>query len=340
MANILTQQEIDELMQNISMGKDTETEKEEVEDHRIRKYDFRLANKFTKEQIKSLNTIFDNYSRLLTNYFSSTLRSTCEVEIVSVEEQKFFEYTNSQPSVSLYGIIGMKPLIGSSLLDIAPQLAYAMINRVLGGAATYDNNVPSFTDIELVIMERIIRQMLAMLDEAWHKIVPIDSTLERIETNPQFAQIVSVNETIAIITMNVKINAVEGFMHFCIPHMSIKPIEKQLTVRSLFSNKVEDNVPSSVAIAGIKDSLKFTNLNLIAKLDSTFTSVRDCLNLQIGDVLMIDHPLDKPVNVYIEHIPKFKGKLGKKDGKYAVEIKEIYYREEENDEWDIITRGN
>lgn len=339
MANILTQQEIDELMQSLNSGNVQEDTKEIENDKKIKKYDFRLANKFTKEQIKSLNTIYDNYSRLLSNYFSSQFRANCEVEVVSVEEQKFFEFTNSQPAVSLYGIVGMKPLLGSTLVDITPQIAYAMINRVLGGPVEYESNISNFTDIELVIMERILRQMLVLLDEAWNKIVPIDSSLERIETSSQFAQIVSINETIAIITANVKINEVEGFMHFCIPHMSIKPIEKQLTVRYMFSNE-QINEEAGKATEDLGNWLKFTRLTMTAKFDTTYSSVKDCLNIQVGDVLMLDHNVDKPLNVYVEHIPKFKATLGRKDNKYAVALKEIHYREEDCDEWDIITRGN
>jgi flagellar motor switch protein FliM len=261
----------------------------------------------------------------------------CDVEIVSIEEQKYFEFTNSLPSVELFGIIGMEPLFGSALIDISPPIAYGMINRVLGGSAVYENTSPNFTEIEMVIMEKILRQMLVLLDEAWYKIVPIDSSLERIETNPQFAQIVSANETIVIITMNVKINDLDGFIHFCIPHMAIKPIAKQLTVR--YSNKQEGKEldVNSKEIGGI---LRKTQLNLRATFGTTYTTVKDCINLQVGDVLMIDHSIEKPVNLYVEHIPKFKGKLGLRNNKYAIKITDIDFKEDGEDEWDIISGGN
>jgi len=339
LANVLSQQEIDNLLKALTSGEVSLTEEEEKPVSKIKKYDFRLANKFTKEQMKSLHTIFENYTRLLTNYFTGTLRVACEVEMVSIEEQKYFEFTNSLPTVEFFGIIGMSPLIGSALIDISPQITAAIINRVLGGSVEYDNAIPNFTEIELVIMEKILRQMLALLDEAWYRIVPIDSSLERIEINPQFAQIVSANETIAIITMNVKIRELEGFIHFCLPHMAIKPIEKQLTTRYLYNIKQEGKEGEESA-REIGDLIKKTQLNLIARLKTTYSTVQDCLNLQVGDVLMLDHHVDTPIDLYVEHIPKFKGQLGLKGNKVAIKITDIDYKEDNQDEWDLISRRN
>ena len=233
----------------------------------------------------------------------------------------------------------MSPLIGSALIDISPQITSAIINRVLGGSIEYDNTIPNFTEIELVIMDKILRQMLALLDEAWYKVVPIDSSLERIEINPQFAQIVSANETIAIITMNVKVKDLEGFIHFCLPYMAIKPIEKQLTTRYLYNVKHEGK-EAEENVKEIGELLKKTQLKLLARLKTTYTTVEDCLNLQVGDVLMLDHSVNAPVDLYVEHIPKFKGKLGVKGNKVAIKITEIDYKEDSEDEWDIITRRN
>lgn len=184
-------------------------------------------------------------------------------------------------------------------------------------------------------MERILRQLLHLLDEAWQKVVEVDSSLERIETNPQYAQIVSLNEPIAIITMNVKVSNIEGFIHICIPHLAIKPIEKLLTVKSIYH--IADECINPVISHEIKRSINSTPLRLVAKLNVTNCSVNDLVNIQEGDVLVIDHKASEPVNLYIEHIPKFKGKLGIKGNNYSVLITEIENREENINEWDSIS---
>ncbi|HBN84138.1 MAG TPA: flagellar motor switch protein FliM [Clostridiales bacterium] len=329
MSNVLTQQEIDELLYTLKTGKVQSLEKAHPTDEvKYKKYDFRLANKFTKEQMRSLDTIFDNFSYLLTNFLTGTLRITCEAEMISIEEQKFLEFSNNLHANELFTILAMEPLTGSSLMDLSPQTAYAMINRVLGGPAdAVDKGKSNFTEIELVIMEKLLKQIIRLLEEAWSKVVPIQVSLDRMEVNPQFAQIVSASETVAIITMNIKINQIEGLMHFCLPHMSIKPIERQLSMRSIYVGKNEKKEADrkDKKIGGmIKDS----RLDLIAKFNTTYTSLLDCVNLQPGDVLLLDHKVNSPIHLYVEHMPKFKGRLGVKGNKYAVHISNVVYKEE------------
>lgn len=337
MANVLSQNEIDELLKSLNSGK-VPKEKEIKTELKVKKYDFRLANKFTKEQLRSINNIFESYTRLLTNFFTGTLRTSCEIDLVSIEETKYIEFANSLPNVSFLGVIGLSPLVGSSLISISTEIAYALINRVLGGAIIEEEPELNFTEIELVIMERIFRQMLQLLDEAWQKVVDVDSSLERIETNPQYAQIAATNEPIAIVTMNVKINHVEGFIHFCLPHLAIKPVEKLLSVKSMYHIYDDDEKQGiSEEIIGVIDT---TKLNLIARFNNTYSCVEDVLNIQEGDVIVLDHNVNSPINLYVEHMPKFKGKLGVKDKRYSILLTDIDYREDNVDEWDLISGGN
>jgi len=333
--NVLSQNEIDKLLNSMQTGEIQPEEKIHDKD-KIKKYDFKLANKFTKEQMKALNTVFENFALLLANYFTGTLRVSTEVDVVSIEEQKYYEFTNSLPSSEIFAILNMSPLVGSSLIDISTPFAYSIINRVLGGVMDSENIEPKFTEIELVIMEKIIRKMLLLFDEAWEKVVPVDSYLERIETNPQFAQIVSANETIAIITLNIKIKNVDGFIHFCLPHLAIKPIEKQLSVQYLYSNN-NDKTKIETKSDKVEASVQKMSLKLIAKFDTTYASIGDCVNLQVGDVLMMENKVGDPINLYVEHIPKFHGKLGVKGNKYAISITNVIYKEDECDGWDFIT---
>ena len=227
MANILSQNEIDELLSVLTSGKDAPVEQGPIDDTQtVKTYDFRTANKFSKEQIRTLHFIYDNYASRLSTYLSGTLRTLCEVDVISIEEQSFSELSNSMPSPVVVSIINMPPLEGSSLFVISSAISYEIVSRLLGGSGELQAIDKPFTEIELSIMERITKKMLSLMNEAWEKINKVDVRLDRIETSSQYVQIVSANEPIAIITMNVKIGGVSEIINICIPNVAVQPIAK------------------------------------------------------------------------------------------------------------------
>ena len=334
MSNILSQNEIDELLSALASGQDTPPEDvSEDESKLIRSYDFRTANKFSKDQMRTLHFIYDNYANRLSTYLSGTLRTMCEVEVVSIEEQTFSELSNSMPTPVVVSIINMPPLQGSILFEITPVIAYEIISRLLGGTGQFDNTDKVFTEIELSIMERVIRRMLSLMNEAWEKINEVDATLDRVETSPQYVQIVSANEPIAIVTLNVKIGQVSDIINLCIPHVAVQPIAKKLVMKTWYSdgsvNKtVEEKSDFEARLSGI-------HLNLHAVFNMTPATVGEILNTQVGDVIQLDHNINKPIMVKVEHIPKFQGVVGVRDSNYAVRITEILKEETDNDYRDI-----
>jgi len=327
LADVLSQREIDELLSALASGKvDPKTEKQE-EPLKIKKYDFKSANKFPKEQIKTLNIIFDNFSILLQAFLSGTLGTYCEVNVISVEEQTYYEFTNSFPSPVILAIIEMKPLEGLTLFEISPATAYAILSRLFGGSGSESDTNRIFTEVDLTIIEKVIRQFVPLLNEAWAKIYKIDARLDRIETSSQFAQIVSNNETIAIITFSIKIDEVEGLCNFCIPHLTIEPIAKNLNTKyasAWVSTKknIESNSES------IRRRILNTQLNLNAVLSETNVLVSDIANLQVGDVIQLDSKIQDPIKIKIEHMPKIFGTLGVKNNRYAIKITDIVKEED------------
>ena len=323
MANILSQNEINELLSTLNSSQDTPAEfADEEKEKEVKPYDFRTANKFSKDQMRTLRFIYDNYAGRLSTLLSGTLRSVCEVEVVSVEEQSFSEFSNSMPSPVIVSIIQMPPLHGSMLLEISPVIAYEVISRLLGGTGYFQETDKPFTEIELSLLNRTIRKMVTLMDEAWERINKINAALERIETSAQYAQIVSANEPIAIITMNVTIGKVSDIINLCIPHVAVQPIAKRLVIKSWYSehrNASKESVEKKNTGTGINHLY----LNLHAVFDVTHASVRDILSTKVGDIIQIDHNINKQITVKVEHIPKFKGFIGTKDGKYAVQISEV-----------------
>lgn len=333
MANILSQNEIDELLSALTSGKDKPVEEGPADDsQKVKTYDFRTANKFSKEQIRTLHFIYDNYASRLSTYLSGTLRTLCEVDVLSIEEQSFSELSNSMPSPVVVSIINMPPLEGNSLFVVSSAISYEIISRLLGGSGEMQALDKPFTEIELSIMERITRKMLSLMNEAWEKINKVDVRLDRIETSSQYVQIVSSNEPIAIITMNVKIGDVSDIINICIPNVAVQPIAKKLVMKTWYSE--HDFNRKTMNVNELKQGLSGVNVTLNVVFNDISATVRDIVNTQVGDVIKVDHHINMPVTVKVEHIPKFKGFIGMQGNNYAVKIVDIL-KEETVDESDI-----
>lgn len=330
MADVLSQAEIDALLNALSSGDVAAEEMVEETTAKIKDYDFRTANRFSKEQMRTFNIIYDTFARLFTSYLSGTLRVMCSAEVISVDEVKYQEFVNAMPTPVILGIITMPPLVGPTMLSIAPDVAYVMIARLLGGSDQSGSMEISrtFTEIELVLLERIIRQFIGLLVEAWAKIIPITTMLDRIETSPQFAQIVAMNETIALITLNVKIGNNEGLMNFVLPQLALEEIAKQLSTKLMFSSI--DTRRHAPKTQDIKSRIQTTPLPVTAVFSETQTSVRDVLGLQAGDIIQLDHSTLQPLTIKVGHLSKFHGIIGIKDNRYAIKITDLI-REEVSD---------
>ncbi len=271
----------------------------------------------------------------MSNNLTGTLRTYVDIELISVEEQSFREFNNSLPSPVVLTIFGMPPMHGSLLLEMSPSIAYGMINRLLGGTTALpptDDSERTFTEIELVIIEKVVKQFMIMLATAWEKVSEVHPSVERVETTPQFAQIVSPNETIAIVTLNVKIgDNLEGLVNFCIPHLSIEPIAKQLNTKTLFSSTNVDRVLLPVE-QDIKQRLINTKLDVVAYFNSMSATVKDMISLAPGDVLLLNHRVGEPLNVKVAHLDKFSAVVGVSEKKYALKITDIFSEEADTSE--------
>lgn len=332
MAEVLSQSEIDQLFHAISAGDPTFIDDAiKTNEQKIRVYDFSKANKFSKEQMRTMHIIFEALARQMGTYFSGTLRTLVEVTVVSVEEQIFREFNNSLPSPVALALFGLSPLQGSLLMSVSPTVAYGIINRLFGGSGNPGDSDRTFTEIELAVLERIIRQVLPLMVESWEKIAKVDPTLERVETSSQFTQIVNLNEAVAIITIQMKTSDIDGYISFCIPHIAIEPVAKQLTTTLMFSGKMNRRVVGDKSQT-IHRRIMDTSLNLQAILTETTMTVEEILSLRLGDVIQLDNKVSDEVKIKVEHLTKAYGKLGIRNNRYAIRLTKIIKEEDAADE--------
>lgn len=325
MSDVLSQAEIDALLASIETGEAADEKKEDTV--AVRGYDFRTANRFTKEHIRAINMIFKNFCHLLSNYLMGTLRASSEVEVLSLEEMSFNEFHNSVPSPVVLAIINIAPLGGPVILEISTELVYSIVGRVLGGTKGVSADGRQFADVELAITERVIWQMLRSLDEAWEKMMTIDSTLDRVETSMQFAQIVDMNEPILMVTMNVTVGEENGLLGFCLPQQTLEPFTKRLNSKTWYTGNSGKKVEAHPD--DMMRSLSRTAATLSVVFRDTQASVHDILSMQVGDVIQLNHRADEPLVVKVEHIPKFHATMGRYRNACAVKIVDIIKGERE-----------
>ena len=333
MSEILSQAEIDELLSSLMAGDTAPASDEEAERSsamKVKEYDFRTANRFPKEQMRTFHVVFETYSQLLSNRLSSVLRVSCECEILSIEECSYSEFNNSLPAPVVLAIMEAPPMNGSLVFQMSPELAYMLISRLFGGGAAGENS-KQFTEIELALVERVLRQAVGVFDEAWDKVLALSTQIERIETSPQFAQITAPNEPVVVIIISVTMGEETGLMSICIPHTAIEPVSQQLNTRMWFSSSARDDGRSEVRTAMLKDLLLQTPIPLTAFFEQTPATVSDIVNLQIGDVIKLDHGIDQPITIKVSHIPKFRATIGTFGQKYALQIVDIIKEENLNE---------
>ena len=327
MGDVLSQSEIDNLLAALSSGElDAEEMKETANDKVVKNYDFNRPSKFSKEHLRTLEIIFEHYSRLLSTSLPVYLRKNVQVEVINSEAQIYSEFTNALSNPVLLGIIDFAPLEGNIIIEIADNIGYAIIDRMLGGNGNPLEKSRDFSEIELVIIERIFTVVTNLIVEPWYNVVHLEPRLQRIETNSQFAQIISPSEMASIVTMNMKIGNIEGMINICLPYEVLEPVIDKLntkywysTVKATDSFAYKDQLEVAIAKARIP---------IRAELGRSTISLNDFINIQRGDIIKLNTKTSDELSVFVGNIMKFKALPGSSSDAYAVKISQIIREEE------------
>ena len=330
MSEILSQSEIDALLQALSSGElDVQEIKEVEQSKKIKKYDFRNPQKIAKDQLRTLEIIHDNFGRLFQTFLSGYLRAPVKISVISVEQIAYSEFINAISNPAFLNIIDVNPLNGQMMIDISVVVAYTMIDRLLGGNGSKEQEIREFTEIELTLLMNMMKRAISIIEEAWKNVIKLELKLERVEVNPQFAQIVPPNETIALITMNLEVGEAEGMLNVCIPYLLIEPILDKLNTRYWFSSTKKEM--SQNQITQIKNRILNAKVELKAELGSTFVKVKDIINLQKGDVIRLNSKEKDGIRVRVGSNIKFIGEIGTYNNKMAVRITNVVKDGENNE---------
>lgn len=328
MVEVLSQSEIDGLIRAIQTGEATEETLQEQPKQRIRPYDFRNPDKFSKEQINTFQVIYDNYARSVGTYLSVNLRSNFHVSLMSIEQVSYGEFIRSllDPSISI--LFNMDPLEGTAILEISPEVMFALLERLMGGKGQKTTYLfRSLTEIERTLIENLCQEMLDLSYSAWNNIISFNPKIEHIETNPQFVQVVSPTETVLLVSLELKIDHVSGVLQFVFPYIVLESILDKFSTKYWFAktSKAHDGDYRN----HIKRQISSVRIPVSVILGDTTVTVRELMELQSGDVVLLNTRKDQHLDVWIGGSKKYLAHPGLHDNQLAVKITGLKEEEEE-----------
>lgn len=331
MAEVLSQDEIDALLQSMASGEeDPVFDEQEEEESGVRAYDFRRPDKLSKEQLRTLQIIHDNYGRLLTTSLSTQLRSMVSFDVASIEQLSYDEFIRSLPQPTLIGISNLPALDGQFIIELNPSVGYLIIDRLFGGPGAGRVEMRNMTDIEEVIFRKVFHWFLQNIPEAWENVHAFDPYLEDIETNPYFTQIVPGNDTVILVTFETRIMESSGLLNICYPFILLEPIVSRLSAQYWFSST--RHAQSKENISALRNKIMKARFPVSVELGSAVLTLGDLLNLQEGDIIELDQKVDSQMKVRVGDHVKFYGNPGLHRGRKALKIERSIGEEGEEDE--------
>ncbi|KMT21683.1 flagellar motor switch protein FliM [Clostridium cylindrosporum] len=320
MSEVLSQSEIDALLAALSTGEIGIEEDTQEEKQRVKKYDFKRPNKFSKDHTKTLERVHDNFARIASNYLAAHLRTSVQIHVISSEQITFEEFIHSIPNPTILMTYYLDPFSGPFLFETGPQFVFQVIDILFGGQGKSVLKTREFTDIEKNVIKRINEKLLENLKLAWEDIMDIDVRIDGLETNPVLNQSMAPNEPVSIITMSVELSNNKSFINMCIPYISIeKFIEKLVFQYKAATSASRDDEHKKQMERKIQGVI----LDSHVELGKSIVSVNDFLHLRIGDCITLNRKTSEPLDMYVEkrkHFKVYPGNIGRKTGVQIVEI--------------------
>lgn len=321
MGEVLSQSEIDNLLAALSNGELDVDQMQDSGDKQVKDYDFKRPAKFSKEHLRTLEIIYEHYGRLLSTNLPVYLRKNIQVSVASSETVTFSEFTNALSNPVILGIVDFRPLPGNIIIELSPNLGFAMIDRMLGGQGVPLEKSRDFSEIEMTILQKLMIVCMQLMREPWRNVIDINPMMERIETNAQFAQVIAPSDMIAIVSLNVKIGDAEGFMNICLPYFTLEDVMDKLNTKYWFSTMQKDDKVDYEE--HIESLIRRIDVPVKAILGKSQVSVSDFVNLQVGDIIRLDTRVDSEMEVFVGNIKKFTALPGSSKDQYAVRVTSV-----------------
>lgn len=312
----LSQDQIDDVFKSArKVGSDASTQN-------VESYDFRRPDRIAKDQIRAVHVLHENFAGKLASSLSAYLRAYVGVNLISVEQLPFVEFAQCFPSPTCMVTVGMRPYEGSGVLEMNPSLVFPILERLMGGAGKNGPKVTrKVTEIEQTILIGLFRIILNDLKQAWSPVTVIDFSIESHETEPQILQILSPNEAVVAISMEVRVGDTTGMMNIGIPSMVVKALRDKFNQQWMMRSRESTNQDHSRMLNLIRPS----RVDLEGRLIGPIMRVRDLVDVKVNDIVVFDFPLGQQLDLYVNGRRKFSGQIvstGKKRGFQIEQVNE------------------
>ncbi len=332
----LSQSQIDALLKKMSSG---EVDVQD-ETNKVKEYDFSSPKKFTREQLKSVDSLHETFSRVLASYLSGLLRTVCDIEVVQIEEQRYYEYNNALPDASLIGLVDVHPVNkrysdATMLLDMSTTIGYYIIDRVLGGPGTGYNYTRNYTDIEISILSNVLGKITQRIQDTWSNNLEMTTSLNSIETNSRLLQVFAPEDIVVIVIMEVKLGSrLSGNISVCIPAEFLEEVIDTFSLRYVKGMKKHDPKKEEAKKKVILENVLESDMEIKAIFDDLKLDFQDILNLQKDDIIPLGKAIDSNVHITIDGVPWYTAKLGESKQKKAIKLQNIVINGDEGSQWE------
>lgn len=323
MHDILSQEEIDMLIRaagqpDHELDQDTAADAEPL-------YDFSKPNKFSKEHLRALHRIHDQFSRTYSGLMSAKLRNRLELRVHSIEQLAFGDFVSSLPNPSVLSVFQVQPLEGYAVLQFTPDIAFLLHDRLCGGDGMPMGRARGLTDIEAAVLRRqVISVFSSLLADAWRDVAELKFDLDYIESNPQFLQLASERDVIALVTMRFELNEISDMISICLPHRTLEPVMKDLTQIRMFESLRQ---PDPIGLEALKAKVRTAIVPVEVELGRATVTVQDLLDLAIGDVIPLDRKKNETLDVKVGTMTKFKGTPGRLGSRLGLVVTSVCEQE-------------
>lgn len=318
---VLSQQEIDALLDAMDSGEIDTEELEEMTQPKVRPYDFRRPVRLSKEYLSTITMVFEDFAKIAVNVLSTQLRKPVELKIAAIEQVSFDEFVHSVPHFTLMGIFQSAPLSGMQIIEVNPQFCLQMVELLCGyNDVTSEEDLSeksSFTEIELAILEDVMSSLMQTFETAWKDIVDLDVSLDNLETNPQLLQTMSPNEPVLLVTFSTMLGNQRTYINMCIPYVFFEDILDKLSFQNWFHSGKEPNTTDQEYLYR---NLHPVEVGLEVLLGKSQMKVSEFLNMEVGDIIQLEERTSRPLTMSIEGKPYYKVKPGLVNDQLAVEV--------------------
>jgi len=324
MNKVLNQDEVDALLRGLQ-GEDYDSETEAVEDDTdVVSFDLTNQDRIIRGRMPVLEIINDRFARQLSTNLATLIRKRMDINPASVDMTKFGEFMRSLPVPTSINLFKMSPLRGHAMLVIDTRLVFAFVENLFGGIGSQPKvEGRDFTPIEQKIIKKVVLNTLTELELAWRPVHDITIEFQRSEINPQFASIIPPSDVVVVVTFEVELENAVGNILLALPYATIEPIRSKLYA-SYQSERLEVD---QTWVDRLKERLMDTPLDLRVRLGCSQITARQLLNLEEGDIIVLNTDVEDSLTAEVEGIPKFHGVPGQVKGNRAFLVTEEHQQQ-------------